>query len=76
VIGRGVRVAAGGIVLGLASALALTRVLGSLLFGIRPADPATFAAVPAMILVVAVLATWVPARRASSVDPVSALRSE
>ena len=76
VIGRGVRVAAGGIVLGLASALALTRVLGSLLFGIRPTDPATFAAVSAMILIVALLATYVPARRAASVDPVSALRSE
>jgi len=65
-----------GIALGLAGALALTRVIASLLFGIGPTDPATFAAVPALLLIVAVLATYVPARRAASIDPVSALRTE
>jgi putative ABC transport system permease protein len=50
--------------------------LASFLFGVSPLDPATFAAVPAMRLVVTLLASYVPARRAASVDPMSALRAE
>jgi ABC-type lipoprotein release transport system permease subunit len=65
-----------GCVLGTAGALAGTRALRSMLFGIRPTDPVTFAAVVGLILATAVLACCLPAVRASRVDPVSALRAE
>jgi hypothetical protein len=67
---------AGGIAVGLAGSLALGRVLSTLLFGIRPHDPATFAAVTVVLLGVAVAASVAPARRAARVDPVQALRVE
>ncbi|HTH47505.1 MAG TPA: ABC transporter permease [Candidatus Limnocylindria bacterium] len=65
-----------GMVVGLAGALALARFLGSLLFEIKPNDPLTFALVPLVLGVVALLACWLPARRAARVDPMVALRSE
>jgi putative ABC transport system permease protein len=65
-----------GIVLGLLGALGVTRVLESFLFEVSPTDPATFAGVAALLLVVTVLASYVPARRAASVDPMAALRVE
>jgi putative ABC transport system permease protein len=65
-----------GIGLGLAGALALSRLLASSLFGVQPTDPATLGAVAAVVLVVALLASYVPARKAADVDPVSALRTE
>jgi putative ABC transport system permease protein len=68
--------AAAGIVLGLAAALALTRFLTSSLFGVSPADPATFAATALLLGVIAVLASSVPAIRGASVDPSSVLRAE
>jgi putative ABC transport system permease protein len=68
--------AAIGIALGLAGALGVTRFLSSFLFGVSPMDPATFAAVAVLLILVTSVASWVPARRAASVDPVSALRSE
>jgi ABC-type lipoprotein release transport system permease subunit len=58
------------------AAWALTRYLRSLLFGVTPHDPFTFAAVSAIVLAVAAAAAWVPARRASRVDPLVALRHE
>jgi putative ABC transport system permease protein len=64
-----------GIVAGLAMAAALTRVLGTQLFEVRPKDPATFAIVAAALAIVALLASLVPARRAASVDPTRALHS-
>jgi putative ABC transport system permease protein len=76
VLSRALRMAVTGIALGLIAALALTRVLASVLFGVGPTDAATFAAVPALLLTVAVLATYAPARRAASVDPATALRAE
>jgi putative ABC transport system permease protein len=76
VVGRGLLAAAVGIALGLAVALALARVLTSLLFGVEPTDAATFAAVPTLLLVVALLASYLPARRAANLDPISALRTE
>jgi putative ABC transport system permease protein len=65
-----------GLAIGLAGSLALSRVLASSLFGVQPTDPATLAAVSATVLLVALLASYVPARRAADVDPVSALRTE
>jgi putative ABC transport system permease protein len=76
-VGRqGMMLAGCGIVLGLAASLALTPLMSGQLFGVGTADPATFAAVPAMLLVIALLACVVPARRAMRVDPVRALRHE
>ena len=63
-----------GVVLGLAGALATTRVLSTLLFAVKPNDPATFVGVAVLLVSVAFMAGWVPARRASLVDPLVALR--
>jgi putative ABC transport system permease protein len=65
-----------GLGLGLAGAAAATRVLEGLLFGIRPFDPATFMVVAATFGLLAMAASYVPARRAANVDPMTALRSE
>jgi len=66
----------GGVTCGLVAALALTRLMSSLLFGIKPTDPATFALVPMCLLSAAAVSSYLPARRASAVNPVEALRSE
>jgi predicted permease len=76
VIGQGMRLAAAGVAIGLAAAFGLTRLLSSLLFGIRPTDLFTFIVVPAVLCFVAFLATYIPALRATRVDPVIALRYE
>jgi ABC-type antimicrobial peptide transport system permease subunit len=65
-----------GAVVGWFAAAGLVRLMKSLLFGISPIDPVTFAVVPAVLIVVAMLASYFPARRAASVDPVEALRAE
>lgn len=65
-----------GIAAGLAGALALTRYLESMLFGVSPFDPATVASVSMLLAAVAALAIYIPARRATRVDPVVALRCE
>jgi len=64
-----------GLCLGLAGAVAATRLMSSLLYGVSATDPATLGGVSALIAVVAVLACWVPARRATRVDPMVALRA-
>jgi ABC-type antimicrobial peptide transport system permease subunit len=76
VIWQGMRLAGLGVVLGVAFALLLGRVIAGLLYGIPPHDPATFAAVVALLLGAALLACFIPARRASRVDPLIALKAE
>jgi predicted permease len=76
VVRQGMRLALWGCILGIAGALAGTRVLRSLLFEVSPTDPATFVVVVGVILATAALASYLPARRASRVDPVHALRAE
>jgi putative ABC transport system permease protein len=65
-----------GIALGTAGAWAMTRLLRTLLFGVGERDPVTFAAVAALLATVALVASWLPARRAARVDPLSAMRAE
>ena len=76
VLARGLRLAGAGTVIGVLAALLLTRLLGSLLFDVSATDPLTFAAVAGLLLAVALLACYVPARRAMRVDPMVALRYE
>jgi putative ABC transport system permease protein len=76
VVGESLRLAALGLALGLAGSLAVSRALKTLLFGVASADPVTFAVTAALLLAVAVVAAYVPARRAMRVDPMSALRAE
>lgn len=76
VLGQGMRLALLGCALGTAGALLAARALRGLLFGVRPADPATFAAVVGLVLAAAALACGVPARRAARVDPAEVLRDE
>jgi ABC-type antimicrobial peptide transport system permease subunit len=76
VVGQGMAVAAAGAIAGLAGALALTRLVRTLLFGIGATDPATFVSVITLLAGVALLASGLPARRAARVDPVAVLKGE
>jgi putative ABC transport system permease protein len=76
VIGRGMLLALAGAAVGAAGAFGLARFLETLLFQIRPTDPLTFTVAPALLLGVALLACYIPARRAMKVDPMVALRYE
>jgi putative ABC transport system permease protein len=73
---QGMRLAVIGVVIGLLSSYGLTRFIASFLFGVNPLDPLAFASIPVLLTGVALLAVWVPAQRASRVDPVIALRSQ
>ena len=76
VVRGGLALATVGVVIGLAAAFALSRFLVAVLYGIRPPDPLTFAAMAAVLLATAAIASWLPARRAAALDPVETLRSE
>ena len=76
VVLQGLRLALFGVVIGLASAFGLARQLQTLVFGVTVRDPLTFTGVPVLLTIVAALAVWLPARRASRVDPMVALRYE
>jgi len=75
-IGQGLRLVVTGVIIGLAAAFVLSRVMSSLLFGISPTDPLTFITISLVLVSVAILASYIPALRASRVDPMFALRYE
>jgi len=76
VVRQGMRLAAIGLLVGAVAALATTRFLATMLYGVGAADPATFVAIPAILALVALVASWLPARRAARIDPIVALRGE
>jgi ABC-type antimicrobial peptide transport system permease subunit len=73
---HGLTLTAIGLLIGVAASLGLTRFMSTLLFGVSATDPVTYGAVSAILGSVALLATWLPARRASRVDPMAALRAD
>jgi len=76
VVGEGIRLAAAGIGVGVLVALAVTRLLTALLYGVGATDPTTFVGVVALLAVVSLVASYLPARRAAKLDPLVALRAE
>ena len=76
VVGEGLRLSAAGIAFGLIGAAAIARVMASMLVGVNPTDPITFAAIVVLFALIAVIASWLPARRASRLDPMHAIREE
>jgi putative ABC transport system permease protein len=76
VVADGMKQALAGVVIGIAGAVWLTRMMSSLLFGVTPGDPLTLASVATLLLITAALACYVPARRATKVDPLIVLRTE
>jgi putative ABC transport system permease protein len=75
-VGQGLRLVLTGVAIGLAAAFILTRVMSTLLFGVSPTDPLTFVSISIVLVGVAVLASYIPALRATRVDPMFALRYE
>ena len=76
IVGQALTLAIGGIVVGLAAAGLLTRLVTGLLFEVRPTDPITYTLIPMLLAATAAFAVWRPARRAATVDPVTALRAD
>ena len=76
VVAQNLRIVVIGVAIGLAAAIPVTRLLGGLLFQVRPNDPATFAGIGMALAIVALVASYIPARRGTRVDPIATLRSE
>ena len=76
ILRQGMTLVAAGIVFGIAASIGLTRLMATLLYGVNATDPITFLALSAALLAVAFVACWLPARRASAVDPIVALHAE
>ena len=76
VLARALRIVVAGLVVGLAGAVGVTRVLQRFLFGVTPTDPVAFTIVTLLLMAVGLMAAWLPARRASRIDPWAALRAE
>jgi predicted permease len=76
IVGEGLKLSALGTLIGFAGALAITRVMASMLVGVNPTDPLTFAIIVGIFGIIAVTASWIPARRASRLDPMAAIREE
>ena len=76
VLARALRIVVAGLIVGLAAAAAVTRVLQTFLFGVTPTDPIAFTIVPLLLMAVGLMAAWLPARRATRIDPCAALRAE
>jgi ABC-type antimicrobial peptide transport system permease subunit len=74
VLFQGLWLASAGVAIGLAASFGLTRLITNLLFGVTPHDPLTFTLIPVLLSVIALIAVWLPARRASRVDPMIAIR--
>jgi putative ABC transport system permease protein len=76
VLGRGIKTTLTGLAVGIAGSLALTRLIGRFLFGVKNTDPVTYSIVALVLMTVALAACYIPARRATRVDPLVALRHE
>jgi predicted permease len=76
VVKQGMTLAVGGVMIGLVGALAFGRLVSSLLYGVKPTDPLTFASISVLLIIVALIASYIPARRAARIDPMVCLRSE
>ena len=76
ILGHGMKLALIGVVLGLVGAFALTRLMATMLFGVEPTDAPTFAAISVLLITVALLACYLPGRRATKVEPTISLRYE
>jgi putative ABC transport system permease protein len=76
IVGEGIKLSAGGIVIGAVAAVMVTRVMTSMLVSVSPTDPLTFASIVALFVIIAVAASWIPARHATRLDPMAALRED
>jgi putative ABC transport system permease protein len=76
IVGQGLRLSAAGVAVGLLAAYSLTSVMTSMLVGVKPTDPLTFVAMVLLFLSIAAVSSWLPARRAATLDPTRALRDE